>query len=390
LHLIQNYACQCGVQIDRPYIYPKFFPIAVDKYICCHFQSKQAKTYDFAQEVIDLLLPILKKENIHIIQLGKQDERLLAGCYSTVGQCVINQVAYVIKNSMLVCGVDSFPIHFASYYDKKIVALYSNSYAANVKPYWGNPENHILIESDRFGNKPSFAMEENPKTMNRIAPEKVAAAVCKLLGLKFDYPYESILINNGYQFKIVESVPDTIIDTKRMGIDSLFLRMDIKFDEMNLQKQLQVGKCTIITNKPIHELILKNYRPNISEIVYIIDDNHKPDFIKLLREFKIGYKLLTYLSDEKIKPLKLQYLDYGIIFKKDINPPSEIDMNKLENYYYKSNKFLLSNQKVFPSFYDFLNNRPINTLQSELKPIISNNIEKLWEEKDFFYFLKGI
>jgi ADP-heptose:LPS heptosyltransferase len=77
-------------------------------------------------------------------------------------------------------GADSFPTHIASGYNKKIVALYSNNYVNCVKPFFGNPKDHILLEPKR-NSKPTFSFEENPKTINSIKPETIAGNILNLL-----------------------------------------------------------------------------------------------------------------------------------------------------------------------------------------------------------------
>ena len=76
-------------------------------------------------------------------------------------------------------GADSFGAHVASTYGKKIVALYSNNIVENVKPYWSESKDVLLLEPERE-NKPNFSSDEKPKTINLIKPELVAESVCKL------------------------------------------------------------------------------------------------------------------------------------------------------------------------------------------------------------------
>ena len=77
--------------------------------------------------------------------------------------------------------------HVASAYDKKIVCLYSSNHLNCTKPFWGDPKDHVLFMPDLKGNKPSFSIEEVPKTINSIKPEKVADAVCSLLGIDLGF-----------------------------------------------------------------------------------------------------------------------------------------------------------------------------------------------------------
>ena len=160
MHLLEQYSLASGVKIKKPYIYEKFFPVTADKYITFHPSSKPSKTYDYWQEVINLILPVLDSKGIKIIQLGQEKEKVYNGVLSLVGFTNINQTAFVLRGSMLHVGADSFPTHIASGYNKKIVALYSNNYVNCVRPFFGDPKDHVLLEPKR-NNKPTFSFEEN-------------------------------------------------------------------------------------------------------------------------------------------------------------------------------------------------------------------------------------
>ena len=70
MHLIESYATNCGLKIDEPFIYEKFFPLAFDKYITFSPSNNPAQDYDYWIEVINIIHPKLKKEGINILQLG--------------------------------------------------------------------------------------------------------------------------------------------------------------------------------------------------------------------------------------------------------------------------------------------------------------------------------
>ena len=151
-----------------------------------HPTSKPSKTYDYWQEVINLISPILDQKGIKIIQLGQEKEKVYSGVLSLVGFTNINQTAFVLRDSLLHFGADSFPTHIASGYGKKIVALYSNNYINCVKPFFGDPKNHVLLEPARK-NKPTFSFEENPETINTIKPETVANHILNLLEILYQF-----------------------------------------------------------------------------------------------------------------------------------------------------------------------------------------------------------
>ena len=62
MHLVEQYALSCGVKIDRPSIETSYFPVVPDKYITLHASNRiQSKTYDYYNDVMDLLHPYLDR-----------------------------------------------------------------------------------------------------------------------------------------------------------------------------------------------------------------------------------------------------------------------------------------------------------------------------------------
>ena len=146
-HLVETYALNCGLKIGEPSIIEKFYPINLDKYITFHPNSKyDSKSYDYWQEVLDIIAPPLKEMGISIVQIGSKGDRPFNYAQHTQGSTNIGQVAYILNGAQLHLGVDSFPTHVASSYRKKIVCLYSNTYADIVGPYWGDEKDHILLQ----------------------------------------------------------------------------------------------------------------------------------------------------------------------------------------------------------------------------------------------------
>ena len=196
MHLLSQYALASASKISRPFILEKFFPTSFNKYITLHSTSKPSKSYSFFSEVISIIKSVLDKENIQIIQIGGQSDNKIRGIIDLCGATNINQTAYLIKNSLLHLGIDSFPIHFADFYNKPIVGLYSNNFIGCVEGFFGDKSKQILLEPEvrKQGIKPSFSMDEPyPKQIDSILPEIIAQSVLKLLNLPYSYHYKSLL-----------------------------------------------------------------------------------------------------------------------------------------------------------------------------------------------------
>jgi hypothetical protein len=388
MHLLERYALALASKIDRPFIIPKYFPLNINKYITVHFATKNAKTFDYGQEVIDIIKPELDKLGITIVQIGAQNEQPLNGCYLTQGQTTINQVAYIIKNSLLHFGSDSFPVHFAGYYDIPIVALYSTNYIGCVKPYWGDKNKQILLEPDRdkSGFLPSFSYEENPKTINTINSETIANHIFKLLKIDYQYKYNTLYIGENYHHKLLEMIPDHIIELNQFGVDNIIVRMDYLFDESILAEQLKRGKCSIVTNKSLNQNILIKYKHNIKEIVYFIEKDNDPKFIELIQKIGIKFILISFLPEEEVNKLKLHYMDYNLIIQKKLQKPDILKNLDLTKIYYKSGKITLSQGKFYSSLAGYKNK--IEMGPNKMNQLIDD--PDLYKDLEYIYLLEKL
>jgi len=382
MHLIESYATNCGLKIDEPFIYEKFFPLAFDKYITFSPASNPAQDYDYWVEVINIIHPKLKKEGINILQLGDKGAKSLPHCLSAGGLTNRNQEAYIIRGSSLHFGIDNFLSQLAGAYNKKCVCLYSNNYAKDVKPYWGSAENQSLLESHRNGKKPSFSATENPKTINLVKPEDVAKSICNFLGLEYDFEYETVEVGSNYPNRIIETLPDQVVDIKAMNLDAIIVRMDYLFNEEILIQQLKMGRVSIVTDKPIDKKIIQAYKPSIKEVVYFITKDHDPKFVETLKKCAIKFIMMSELPEDELEKIKIHYIDHGIIFPKE---KEKIDHLKKEKLFYMSSKTTLSKSKMYPCRAALLENKPVDD-QYQISEIIDN--EEFWREADHHYFLK--
>ena len=84
MHILERYALSCGVKIDKPQIYTKFYPNNFGKYITLQASSgMEAKNYDLYQEVVEILSPYLSELGIQVVQIGNGKDKKL---YFTLGQ----------------------------------------------------------------------------------------------------------------------------------------------------------------------------------------------------------------------------------------------------------------------------------------------------------------
>jgi hypothetical protein len=401
MHVLEQYALGCGLKIDKPYIYEKYFPIPYEQYITFNASSKfNSLKYSYWQEVIDLLSPILKKENIHIVQIGGQNEKNYKNCLPLMGQTNCNQIAYIIKNSMLHFGAESFSIQVASHFKKKIVALYSNAYAAQSKPYWSDSEDVELIQANMNGNKPSYSPEENPKIIDNIMPEEIASKISKLLNLPNEIKHQTIFIGQRYGSILLEAIPSIILQNNIFEEIPLNIRFDYiddieEKDYICTLNNLNIRKCAIITDKPIEIEKIAQLKHQIINLFYDITfKDIDLNFVDKIKSLGMKVDFIFNKSKNKNQSIlddkKLKLIDYQEIINIVENTDKSIEEIK-ESKFYKSKKILFANNNSYLSKAAYLENKPINLEKLDFIQAIDEikNIDLLIEEDaDYCLFYK--
>jgi hypothetical protein len=347
-HLAEEYAKCCGVRIGKPVIKPHFFPIPFDKYITVHNDKKiQSKEYNFWPEVFDLLKPHLG--DIKIIQIGGFGEETIEGVDKHIPTFSLKQSSYIISKSMGHMGIDSVPVHLASVFDKPVVGIYSHTYAKTCDPLWNKNSKAITIESDRGGKKPSFALQENPKTINFIKPEKIAQAVLDVLEINKNIKQETIYMGPRSIFNCIEVIPSKITNFQGGPVS---VRMDLAHNEDVLNHIIQFTPVEVTTNKPIDVSILISKR--IQRLSYEAK-SFDEKFVELLK--KIGIDTTLVCTDEKnITKERARFFDYMIhrdkkpqVIKDNKNLLGDINLNSLK---IKSRKKIICGDKIYESYFD--------------------------------------
>jgi len=389
MHLVQQYALACTAKIDKPYIYEKYYPIPFEKYITFSPYSRPSKNYDHWTEVLSMLAPDLKKMGIALVQLGGKKEKVFGDCFDLCGKTNINQSSYLIKRAIMHFGTDTFTTQIASAFNKRIVALYSHSPAQNCGPFWSKKEDVVLIESDKQGKKHSFEVEEKPKTINTIAPEKIARSVLKMLGTETEIKIKTIRIGPKWNNEFLEVVPKSVVSfSKEIPKDRHVIRMDYHFNEEVMQQQLLVNPGLIVTPKPISMEALNKHKERISQVIYLIRNNeYDSDFSRELDKNNISNSIYSDLEGEFLKKLKYSILNLNKPIaliekksKKDLPNHEKLDSKNLT---FKSRKFIIEGDSIYPGRAAYLNNVTIKDFTSGPIPIMDQ--KEFWEEMDFFW-----
>ena len=351
-HIAEEYAKSLGCRIGTPVLEPHFFPVTSGKYITFHTNAKKApaKHYDFWGVVFLLIKDKLKDEGIDIIQTGGPEDPTYPECDHSHLGCSFKQMSYVIKNAELHLGIDSLPMHIASAFNKKIVALFSNLYIENASPLWSSKDDCALLSPDFSKIKPSFSTGEATKRVNEIKPEKVALAVLDILGIKNDLStYTTLYLGSHYPNVLLEIVPDFIPNQSFRPDGVINLRCDYECLSDSLPLWLS-RKVNIMTSKQINLGLLSSFRENIAALTIFVEDGEfSVDYIKTLNKLNIKFNLIC-RDKEKLSDLRLDFFDwtveeYNQPVKKDIDFESEI----CHNTFYHSNKTLISKGKEYSS-----------------------------------------
>lgn len=356
MHLIEKYATSAGVKINKPEIYYKYFPVPCDRYILfCPDNQKNDLTYDNWQVVLDGIYQFLQVLNISVIQIGNDKSKKYNNCFFLSEETIDYQnIAYLVKNSELILGVDGIINHLASIYNKKIVSLYSNVNTENFKPYWGDKANQILL-SPVYKNKPFYGGNKIHRNINTIYPESIIKSVLNLLNFKFNQMLNTIHIGNNFHNKTLDIIPDGNINLENLNIDTFIIRMDLSFNINILMDLLKIKKSIVVTDKPIDKEIIIENKKNIIKVVYFIKSKNDPDFVKTLKYNNINYILISELEEDEIDRIKINYMDYGLIIRKIKNIP-DFQLPKDRNVSYRSSKMYLSSKGLFNSLYAWKNN----------------------------------
>jgi hypothetical protein len=369
MHLIQKYALSTASKIGKPYIVKKYFPVDAEKYITVQNSSGMpGKCYDFFEDALLFLKPLLDKNNYKIVQIGGEKDKKISNAIDLTGKSNINQTAYIISKASLHLGNDSFAVHMASGFDVPTVGLYGITTPELAGPYWNNKK--INLYSNKF--KPTFNPNESPKTVNNIKIEEVVNACEMLLFGEKTLNLNSQYIGNRYIDQIVECVPNQAINPEFLKGSVLNLRFDYLDEITELSTtayNLSQRKCAIVTDKTIDIELLDKVKQNIEIVIYNVTNNVDIEFVKKIEKLGINYVCTvdkSFSDDALIEKRKFELMDFcGINIFSSIpdNIPDEIG----ENVLYKSNRMILSNGKIYNSRSAQLSDIAIDNQHSAIK-----------------------
>jgi len=378
MNLLKSFEMATGLKSGKAHIYEKIFPLPFNDYIVLETQSSDPNAhYCFWCRIIELIKPILAKQNINIIHFI-DDKRYYFDDVYIDASVLLNQKAYLLNNAKLFCGASKIYSLICSEHGVKQCYLKYDYYLDNIL----EKENVINSNFNRknFLNPTSFPI-------NNIRPEEIAKKIIKIL---FDYEPEfdnTISIGRVYATQSIEIIPDNVFSIKSDNKNEIVIRMDYLFSEDNLDKQLDLLDASVVTNKPINKNILIRRNKKIKKLYYKIEKNSDSGFVNLLESLGIEFELITSLTGEDLNKEKIKYMDSKKINRLNILDLKFLDGLDKSKVYFKSNKIVVKSGKTFCSRWHakaMINSENVRNSNSEIPPIVDESFK---EEADYFYFL---
>ena len=378
MNLLKSFKTTTGLEPGQAHIYEKIFPLPFDNYIILETQSADPnKNYCFWSRIIELIKPILAKENINIIHFI-DDKRYHFDDIYIDSSVLLAQKAYLLTKAKLFCGASKIYSLICSEYGIKQCYLKYDYYVDNIS------EQENVINSD-FKRK-NFA-NPTPSPINNIRPEEIAKKIIKML---FNYEPEfdnTISIGRVYATQSIEIIPDNVFNIKSDGKNEIVIRMDYLFSEDNLDKQLDLLAASVVTNKPINKNILIRHSRKIKKLYYKIEKDSDAEFVDLLESLGIDFELITSLIEEDLNKEKIKYMDFKKINRLNVLDLKFLDGLDKSKVYFKSNKIVVKSGKTFCSRWHAKAMISSENVRNSKSEVPSFTDESFKEEADYFYFL---
>lgn len=350
-HLVEEYAKNLGVKIGKPIFPTHYIPVIDDKYITVHVDNKiDSKFYEFFPEVIELLKNLLSPLGYKIYQIGGGEDPQLPFVDKSFLGFSRKQTSYIVKNSSLHLGIDSFPIHQASVFDIPIVVLYSHIYPNHAYPYWSTPSKVRILEADRNGRKPSYSYHEKPKSINTIKPEDIVKNVCELLKIPYTKSINTKFIGDSYSEAVVEIIPNFYGFADELKNRLINIRMDYFHNENNLFAWCSNYACHIISAKPISAPLLSNCKNNIKKITFQVENttDFSIEYLESVKNLGLDISCST-KNKEQVSKIRNHYFDFKIELDEPVDQNKISELSQVSNLKFLTKKDIFSNGKRYAS-----------------------------------------
>jgi len=379
MHFVESMSLFSGLKSKRPFIEESFFPVSAKKYITICTENHQSKQWDSFQEYINLINPILKNNEISIVEIGQSD---VSFNNVTILKKATNENhwSFIIKNSLLHVGPENFISSLAAYHNTPSITLFSNTSPEYASSSWipsDAPQVSLTPNIKNF--KPSFSGEEQDKSINKIDTESVISKSLDLLNIKHDYhKYNVLYTGNMYYNKLVEIIPNFSPTHDFLPRSLINIRLDYHFNTESLKAFASNRKLAIVSDREIHENTLKEIKPNIESLYFKVDEFSNPDYFLDLKQK--GFNLhLIFKKDADLAETRFTFFDWAIHEERNKDKKSLDNHDKIcDTTRYKSSKTIISKEGQFPSKLAY--DKKITNHQDQM--IIDE--QEFWNEAEYF------
>jgi hypothetical protein len=347
-HLIEEYARNLGVRVEKPPVALEYIPIPFSKYVVfCSGKTEFAFTYDYFSDVLRIVCGALIANGYGFVQIGNQGDQLIEGCFDARG-CTFKQAMFLVANSELVVANNSVVVSFADAMEKKTVALYGNVYPENFGPYFCQDKTFV-IQPDFNEKKPTLQDKEAEKRVNEIMPEVVAQAILIALDLEHMVDLSNLktfFIGSSYNTRHLEVVPN--FPPVSHDNEMVVLRGDLL--KLYPPQKSHMGdwlaasqNIMLIIDSAIDLRALAQFREKIKKIVLIVDKGMPKAFIEDVSLFGVDF-LLVCEKLENLDKTRLELLDYKVYpFHREEKQPKGVEVG----HNIRTNRLFASKGKLF-------------------------------------------
>ncbi|RPJ73066.1 MAG: hypothetical protein EHM20_12830 [Alphaproteobacteria bacterium] len=382
-HLIEEYAKNLGVKIGKPVLTEHFFPVIPEKYITVSVEPQiPSKQYKYFDIVFDSVRSFLDKQSIKIIQIGSSKSKKLTSVDEMIFDLDFKKQAYIVQNSLLHIGGSDALMHYASFNNIPIVALFGDSYAACSDGYWSSAESKTNIEAP-WEVKPSFNAFDQQDSINKILPEEIANAIIKKFAPEASFPLKTRFIGDFYHHPVFELVPDFFSQMPGMVDKHWFIRLDYLESYSYVESWCEyLPSFSFFADKMIPHQFILNIKDRLKNITFIVNEETvlSDDYLNYISGLGISVSLLV--KDPSILPIiRNKYFNFNVqiyaLTDKSILKDKKVSLG---SSVFHSRKIVVARGKKYPSTYHWKKDK--NILDKNL--VIEDN-ELLLSELNYFY-----
>lgn len=197
-HLLDEFAVQCGVVAMEP-VLPTLDQESPrndqspPKVVVHVGGQKSARAYAHW----DAIVKNLRDSGITVVQVGAADDTELRCDLDLRGKTDHRGLVQYLATCDAFVGIDSYPMHVATFLAKPVIALFGSSYPGSTGPY--PPRNRLYLRTietaDRNGceracYKDTCKVDGSNPCINNIRPQDVFHAVTEILGYDQPLPWQ--------------------------------------------------------------------------------------------------------------------------------------------------------------------------------------------------------